>query len=190
MYRLATLVGLAAFLVPNVAAASETAKPAPATIQVAHLKPTLSDVPDPVEQAVFNIRPLRKAAPLASRFARGPRLVTRVDVSDQEMKVYLDGELLHIWKVSTGGKGYVTPTGSWKPYRMHTMWYSRKYDNAPMPHSIFYDGGYAIHATPHIKRLGRPASHGCVRLHPENAELLFRLAKEVGRDNMQVVVQN
>ncbi len=72
---------------------------------------------------------------------------------------------------------------------MHTMWYSRKYDNAPMPHSIFFTGGYAIHATPYVRRLGTPASHGCVRLHPDNARELYALAKEYGRSSMRVVIE-
>jgi lipoprotein-anchoring transpeptidase ErfK/SrfK len=57
------------------------------------------------------------------------------------------------------------------------MHYSKKYDNAPMPHSIFFSGGYAIHATPHVGNLGRPASHGCVRLHPEHAAQLYTMTK-------------
>nr|WP_075217972.1 L,D-transpeptidase [Mongoliimonas terrestris] len=127
---------------------------------------------------------------LDARYAMRPKLVAKVSLERQEMTVMVDGEVAHTWKVSTAGKGYKTPKGVWTPYRMHTMWYSRKYDNAPMPHSIFFTGGYAIHATPHVKRLGRPASHGCVRLHPDHAKVLFKLAKEFGRDNMRVVVEN
>jgi lipoprotein-anchoring transpeptidase ErfK/SrfK len=73
---------------------------------------------------------------------------------------------------------------------MHTMWYSRKYDNSPMPHSIFFRGGYAIHGTDRIKSLGRPASHGCVRLHPRNARALFRLVKAHGAGNTRIIVQD
>ena len=78
-------------------------------------------------------------------------------------------------------KGYVTPTGSFKPTRMHEMWYSRKYDNAPMPHSVFFHGGYAVHATDAVKRLGRPASHGCVRLHPDDAADFYALVEGLRR---------
>jgi lipoprotein-anchoring transpeptidase ErfK/SrfK len=92
------------------------------------------------------------------------------------------------WKVSTAGKGYVTPTGAWKPYRMHEMWYSKKYDNAPMPHSVFFTGGYAVHATPHVKRLGQPASHGCIRLSPKNAEEFYTLVKVFGQHNTNIVI--
>jgi len=73
------------------------------------------------------------------------------------------------WKVSTGDRAHATPTGSFKQTSMHEMRYSKKYDNAPMPHSVFFNGGYAVHATYAVMHLGGPASHGCVRLHPDNA---------------------
>ncbi|TIU25432.1 MAG: L,D-transpeptidase, partial [Mesorhizobium sp.] len=88
------------------------------------------------------------------------QIVARISLSQQTMQVMVDGRPTFAWKVSTGAKGHVTPTGSFKPTRMHQMWYSRKYDNAPMPHSVFFKGGYAVHATNFVKRLGQPASHG------------------------------
>ena len=97
----------------------------------------------------------------------------------QTMSVYEDGELLDVWPVSTARRGYVTPSGTYYPYSYQPIHYSRKYDNAPMPHSIFFSGGYAIHATPHIGNLGRPASHGCVRLSPRNAATLYNMTKGV-----------
>ncbi len=115
-------------------------------------------------------------------------VVARVQLSTQTMQVSVGGRPTYEWKVSTAGKGYVTPTGSWKPYRMHEMWYSRKYDNAPMPHSVFFTGGYAVHATPHVKNLGRPASHGCIRLHPTNAEAFYTLVKTFGQQNTRIVI--
>lgn len=95
----------------------------------------------------------------------------------QVMSVYQDGELIEQWPVSTARKGYYTPTGTFHPYSYQPMHYSKKFDNAPMPHSIFFSGGYAIHATPHTGNLGRPASHGCVRLHPVNATTLYNMTK-------------
>lgn len=95
----------------------------------------------------------------------------------QSMSVYEDGDLLDIWPVSTARRGYYTPTGNFRPYSYQPMHYSKKYDNAPMPHSIFFSGGYAIHATPHVYSLGRPASHGCVRLSPKNASILYEMTK-------------
>ena len=116
------------------------------------------------------------------------KIVARVSISTQTMDVLVDGRPTFQWKVSTGGKGYVTPTGSYKPTRMHEMWYSKKYDNAPMPHSVFFSGGYAVHATPHVKKLGRPASHGCIRLHPEAAEDFYTLVQTFGPSNTSIVI--
>lgn len=116
------------------------------------------------------------------------QIVARVSISQQRMQVLVDGRPTFLWKVSTAGRGYVTPTGSFKPTRMHEMWYSRKYDNAPMPHSIFFNGGYAVHATNHISRLGRPASHGCVRLHPDDAADFYQLVESFGPSNTSIVI--
>ena len=116
-------------------------------------------------------------------------IVARIDISSQTLKVYENGRLAYSWPVSTARKGYRTPVGSYRPTRMHTMWYSRKYDNSPMPHSIFFYGGYAIHGTDAVKSLGRPASHGCVRLHPGNAKRLYNLVKAHGAGNTRSVVQ-
>jgi hypothetical protein len=113
----------------------------------------------------------------------------RIDLSDQKMKVYRNGNLYYTWKVSTARRGYVTPTGNYRPTRMHKMWYSRKYDMSPMPYSIFYHRGYAVHGTNAIKNLGRPASHGCVRLHPDNARTLYNMVKSVGASNAKIKVR-
>jgi lipoprotein-anchoring transpeptidase ErfK/SrfK len=110
----------------------------------------------------------------------------RIDLSEQRMRVYQNGLLRYNWPVSTARRGYRTPTGSWKPTRMHKMWYSRKYDNSPMPHSIFFYGGYAVHGTNQIKSLGRPASHGCIRLHPDNARALYNLVSQNGTNNTRI----
>ena len=117
-----------------------------------------------------------------------PSVVARIDIGTQTMTVSRNGAVVDRWKVSTAGKGYRTPTGQYRPTRMHRMWYSRKYDNSPMPHSIFFRGGYAIHGTGSIKRLGTPASHGCVRLHPKNAARLFALVREAGARNTSIVI--
>jgi lipoprotein-anchoring transpeptidase ErfK/SrfK len=97
----------------------------------------------------------------------------------QTMSIYEDGDLLDVWPVSTARRGYYTPSGTFYPYSYQPIHYSKKYDNAPMPHSIFFSGGYAIHATPHTGNLGRPASHGCVRLSPSNAATLYKMTKDV-----------
>jgi lipoprotein-anchoring transpeptidase ErfK/SrfK len=111
-----------------------------------------------------------------------------VDISNQEMIVSDDGDTIYDFDVSTGRKGHSTPTGTFHPIRMNEMWYSSKYENAPMPWSIFFHGGYAIHGTNDIRHLGHVASHGCVRLHPDNARKLFDLVKEYGMGNTRVVL--
>lgn len=117
-------------------------------------------------------------------------LVAHIDISSQTMTVKKHGRVLHRWKVSTARRGYRTPRGTYRPTRMHKMWHSRKYNMSPMPHSIFFRGGYAIHGTNYIKRLGRPASHGCVRLHPSNARRLYSLVRRIGPGNTRIVVTN
>ncbi len=117
------------------------------------------------------------------------KLVAKIDLSSQVMTVIKNGRVIRQWPVSTGRKSYRTPVGSYRPTRMHVYWESRKYDRSPMPHSIFFTGGYAIHGTNYVKSLGRPASHGCVRLHPANARELFNLVNASGRSNTQIVVQ-
>ncbi len=117
-------------------------------------------------------------------------LVARVNVSTQTMTVTKHGRIIHTWRVSTARKGYVTPHGSWRPTRLHKMWRSRKYDNAPMPYSVFYHRGYAIHGTSAVSRLGSPASHGCVRLDTQNAARFYALVKEFGPGNTRIIVSN
>lgn len=104
------------------------------------------------------------------------------------MTVERDGIVVYEWKVSTARPGYSTPTGSWGAKWLSRDHRSRKYDNAPMPFAVFYNGGYAVHATFETKRLGRPASHGCIRLHPENAATFFALASQYGLSNTRIVV--
>jgi lipoprotein-anchoring transpeptidase ErfK/SrfK len=117
-------------------------------------------------------------------------VVAKIDLSSQTMNVYVNGSLTHSWAVSTARKGYVTPRGSFRPYLLKRMHYSSKYNNSPMPHSIFFRGGYAIHGTGYVKQLGRPASHGCVRLHPANAAALYALVQRYGASNTRIVIGN
>ena len=118
------------------------------------------------------------------------KVEARVDLSSQTMRVKINGVTKHTWKVSTGRAGYRTPTGTYRPKRLEKNWYSRKYDNAPMPHSVFFHGGYAIHGTTAVRSLGRPASHGCVRLHPSNASKLYSYIRKYGMGNSRVIVTN
>jgi lipoprotein-anchoring transpeptidase ErfK/SrfK len=109
-----------------------------------------------------------------------PAVVVNIDISSQSMWVRVNGWPYGYWNVSTAREGYHTPRGSYRVTRMAKVYYSKKYDNAPMPNSVFFYGGFAIHGTGHIGALGRPASHGCVRLHPANAARLFALVQEYG----------
>lgn len=120
--------------------------------------------------------------------AQGTILIT-IDKATQQMTVDIDGTTRWIWPVSTGRRGYRTPAGSFRPFRLEEDHYSKEWDEAPMPHSIFFTGdGHAIHGSYETRRLGRPASHGCVRLAPKNAKRLFTLVKREGLANVRVVV--
>ena len=122
--------------------------------------------------------------------AKAAKVTAKIDISSQRMHVYQNGRRIYSWKVSTGRGRYRTPTGNYRPTVMRRMHYSSKYNNAPMPHSIFFRGGYAIHGTNHIRRLGRPASHGCVRLHPRNAATLYRLVRRAGARNTSIRIRH
>ncbi len=105
----------------------------------------------------------------------------RIDLSDQEMTVFIDRTETYRWPVSTARPGKFTPTGLYAVQALKPMHYSTLYDNAPMPWSIFFSGNFAIHGTTQTDRLGSPASAGCVRLHPDNARILYDLVRENGR---------
>jgi hypothetical protein len=113
-------------------------------------------------------------------------ILIRVDQSTQRMSVDVDGQHRYDWRVSTGRPGYDTPSGDFRPNRMDANHFSKEYDNAPMPHAIFFDlHGHAIHGS--YDPVGHPAaSHGCVRLDPANAATLFGLVKEEGMAKTQV----
>jgi lipoprotein-anchoring transpeptidase ErfK/SrfK len=119
---------------------------------------------------------------------RGDGVEVQVSIGGQRMEVYVDGKLKHRWSVSTGRDGYGTPGGNYRPQRLEREWYSKKYDDAPMPYAIFYSGGYAIHGTNATSRLGRTASHGCVRLSTGNAATLFSLVEQHGAGSTRIVI--
>ncbi len=130
-----------------------------------------------VQKPYFGLRP------------KGQNTITaKVDLSDQLMRVYVNDKFWQEWKVSSGARGYRTPTGKYKPTRMHKQWFSRTYDNTPMPHSIFFYHGYAIHATLNIRGLGRARSHGCVRLHPDHARAFFEMVKDFGMHKTKIII--
>jgi hypothetical protein len=121
--------------------------------------------------------------------AADAKVVISIDKSAQRMTVAVDGTTRWTWPVSTGRPGRSTPSGSFQAFRMEEDHYSKEWDDAPMPHSIFFTKrGHAIHGSFETKRLGRPVSAGCVRLHPNNAKRLFALVKQQGVLNATVVI--
>ena len=118
--------------------------------------------------------------------ARADILIS-VEKSAQRLSVIVDGVHRHTWPISSGIDGG-PPSGSFRPERLERMWYSRKYDWSPMPHAIFFYHGYAIHGTGYVSRLGRPASHGCVRLHPAHAAILFQLVQNHGNSRTRIEI--
>ena len=115
-------------------------------------------------------------------------ILAQIDQSRQRMRVYVDGSLAYDWPVSTARQGFITPNGSYRVGLMAPMWRSRKYHGSPMPHAMFFRGGYAIHGTYAVGHLGRRASHGCIRLSPGHARALFRLTQSFG--GARVVIRN
>ena len=137
----------------------------------------------PVLAALFGVLLLHMATPA---LANG--VVAYVDIGSQRMNVWVDGARHYSWAVSTARKGYLTPTGSFRPQRLHRSYFSRKYDNAPMPYAVFFHRGWAIHGTNDLGRLGRPASHGCIRLAPAHAGAFYRLIRQYGRADTRIVI--
>jgi hypothetical protein len=114
-------------------------------------------------------------------------VVITVDKTAQYLSVAVDGVSRYEWPVSTARIGYRTPNGTYRPERLERQWFSRRYDWSPMPHSIFFSGGYAIHGSYEVSRLGRPASHGCIRLLPANAAILYSLVERHINDTRIVI---
>jgi lipoprotein-anchoring transpeptidase ErfK/SrfK len=116
------------------------------------------------------------------------RVVAKVNVAQQKMVVTVNGKIKHVWNVSTGKRGFITPRGTYAPKHMAKKYYSKKYYNSPMPYSIFFKGGYAVHGTNALSKLGAPASHGCIRLATGNAARLFSLVQQHGRGAARIVI--
>lgn len=127
------------------------------------------------EQAVAKKEP---AAPKLR--ALRPTLTASVDLARQTMTVSENGEVRYQWRISSGTSKFATPTGKFLPQWKSRMWYSKKYDNAPMPNAVFINGGVAVHGTYHTAALGTPASHGCIRLSTANAKTFYNLVERHG----------
>lgn len=198
----ATAATALAFSLPTLAAA-ETVETVPAKKVEASKQIVLANVADAAEAkpTVVKQAPATAAAEkkaeakvAAVTIAKpkprpvAPSLRASINLSSQTMTVKVHGKTKHVWKISSGRRGYYTPNGTWRPQWMTRMHYSRKYDNAPMPHSVFFYKGYAIHATYATGALGRPASHGCIRLSPSNAKKFYNLVGKHGKARTRISV--
>ena len=117
-------------------------------------------------------------------------ILVNVSKSQQKLEVIVDGAEAFRWPVSTGRAGHATPTGKFTPHMMGRHWYSHEYGLTPMPYAVFFHRGYAVHGTMESYNLGHAASHGCVRLRPDNAAILYWLVRKHGMKNTKVVVMN
>jgi lipoprotein-anchoring transpeptidase ErfK/SrfK len=120
--------------------------------------------------------------------ASAATITANISISTQTMTVMHRGTVIGRWPVSTARRGKVTPMGSWSAKWLSRYHKSSRYNNAPMPYSIFYNGNYAVHGTYQTKKLGRPASSGCVRLAPDHAAKLFSLVKAEGLENTRIII--
>ena len=130
-----------------------------------------------------------EAKPKSAPSTKGSSILLAIDKATQKMSVFIDGTKKYDWRVSTGRPSYFTPSGSYTATSMNEVWYSKEWDDAPMPHSIFFTkDGHAIHGSYEVKKLGKPVSHGCVRISPKNAATLYSLVAKNGVKNTQVVL--
>lgn len=194
------LAGLAAMLLPAAAqaatppkTAATPAKPAaaqPATPPKKAAKPAKPAATKAAAPPKKTAKPAKPAAKKKPPPKPEPRLMISINKVSQKMTVTLDGDTVYRWPVSTGASGYETPSGTFRPFRLEKEHFSKEWDDAPMPYSIFFTmDGHAVHGSYHVKSLGRRASHGCVRLHPDNAAKLFALVQKTGMSNTRVVVK-
>ncbi len=171
---------------PEKTAKKAKPKPEPANEKKPAAAPAQSDETDiaaPVK------KPEPKDTPtLAKPALPDPTLHIAINLTKQELSVREDGGRSHTWEISTGRAKHPTPKGTFRPVWMAKDWYSRKYDDAPMPHAIFFHGGAAIHGTDSVHALGRPVSHGCVRLTRRNAARLYRLVTKHGKKKTEIKV--
>ena len=171
--------------VPNPGAPAEAV---PAAVIPGETKPAS----DPAIAPNVGTEPAALQVPLIEPEPPKPVITLKVDIdlSAQRMTVMTENdEVLHKWPISSGRGGYHTPNGTWQPQWRAKMWRSRQYYGSPMPHSVFFHRGYAVHGTYATGMLGRPASHGCIRLAPKNAAAFYSLVGQHGMESTQIVVR-
>lgn len=167
---------------------AETLKAAPET-QPALSRAAQSMPPPAAVNTIAAINDATDTPPAAAAPAPTPiTLRLDVDLASQRLTITERGAVKSVWAISSGRAGTPTKTGTFRPQWASRMWYSRQYDMAPMPHAVFFNGGIAFHATQATHLLGRPASHGCVRLAPQNARALFAMIHAHGYAHTEIVV--
>lgn len=128
----------------------------------------------------------------AGLFSNKSQVVATVSLSQQKMYVEVRNRRgkrqRHIFPVSTGKEGFETPMGTWRASWMAKDHRSDTYDNAPMPYSVFFSPGYAIHGTGEVSKLGQPASHGCVRLALPHSVYFFQAVAQIGMERTKIVI--
>ena len=143
-------------------------------------RPTIKDVvPSPILDDSFLFQNYPEAV---------KPIIALIKIGDQKLQLYERGKFLIEWEISSARAGKVTPKGTWTAKWLSKNHKSSIYDGAAMPHSVFFNGDYAIHGTRQIDQLGQPASAGCVRLHPQNAKIFFDLAMQYGVENTLVKI--
>ena len=194
------VIGRAALAVTSLLLMSPSEALSAATAPAAQAQAPRANAPTPTSEPEAKSPAVGAATPAATGAESGdakpaeapkplpPTLIAKVNLTNQTMSVVINGKPVHSWKVSSGAPGYGTPVGTFKPDWMAKMWYSKQYDDAPMPHSVFFKNGAAIHATQSVGRLGTAASHGCVRLSPANAETFYKLVTRHGLAMTRIAV--
>jgi lipoprotein-anchoring transpeptidase ErfK/SrfK len=140
--------------------------------------------------AAIVVAPQQAEAPAVAPKPAPPAitLAAKVDLTAQRVTIFENDKPKYTWAISSGARGYETPAGSFKPGWMAKVWFSKQYDNAPMPHAVFFNGGIAMHATQATGSLGRAASHGCIRLAPTNAATFYGLVSKHGLVHTRISV--
>lgn len=149
-----------------------------------------------IAAAAFAIAAIGFATPsqagLFSAFQPKPKLVATVSLSKQNMTVKVTDRRgktdTYVWAVSTGASGFETPKGTWRPTWLSKDHKSSQYNDAPMPYSVFFVDGIAVHGTNAVAKLGQPASHGCVRLSTDNAASFYQLVSAYGKWSTKITV--
>lgn len=144
---------------------------------------------DPATPSDASPAPKSEAAVVPAK-PEPPKITLNIDIdlTKQRMTLTEYGKPIGSWAISSGAEGHRSPTGTFRPVWSSKLWYSKQYDNAPMPHAVFFNGGVAMHATQSVGRLGTPASHGCIRQSPANAEKTYKLVAKHGNSHVKIVV--